>query len=239
MSIATIATKRILKFHETAVCCLLTMALAGCLGEGATTRQAPASSTTQPAAPVAPAPVPVRNTAPTIAGSPSTSAKVSQTYTFRPTAIDADGDPLTFTIVNKPAWASFDTNTGQLTGTPSSSYAGIFPDIRISVTDGQSTATLASYSINVTGDQTGSATLSWQPPTSNTDGSALTNLAGYVVRYGTSLDKLATEVRISNPGLTTYVVSELTPATWYFQVSAFNTSGVESAPSATASKTIG
>jgi hypothetical protein len=66
----------------------------------------------------------------------------------------------------------------------------------------------------------------------------LTNLAGFVVRYGTSLNQLATEVRINNPGLTTYVVSELTPATWYFQVSAFNSAGVESAPSATASKTI-
>jgi hypothetical protein len=90
----------------------------------------------------------------------------------------------------------------------------------------------------VAGQQTGSATLSWQPPTSNTDGSPLTNLAGFVVRYGTSLNQLATEVRINNPGLTTYVVSELTPATWYFQVSAFNSAGVESKPSATASKTI-
>jgi hypothetical protein len=182
--------------------------------------------------------VPVRNTAPTITGAPSTSSKVNQAYTFRPTAIDADGDPLTFTIVNKPAWASFDSNTGQLTGTPSSSYAGTFSDIRISVTDGQSTASLESFSISVTGEQTGSATLSWQPPTSNTDGSPLTNLAGYVVRYGTSPDQLSTEVRIDNPGLTTYMVSGLAPATWYFRISAFNSSGVESSPSATASKTI-
>jgi hypothetical protein len=80
--------------------------------------------------------------------------------------------------------------------------------------------------------------LSWQPPTSNTDGSPLTNLAGYVVRYGTAPDALDIQVRIDNPGLVTYVVSDLSPATWYFQVVAYNSVGVESSPSATGSKTI-
>jgi len=129
-------------------------------------------------------------------------------------------------------------NSGRLGGTPSSSSTGVFADIRISVTDGKTTSSLPAFSINVAGDALGSATLKWQPPTSNTDGSPLTNLAGYVIRYGTSPAGLSTEVRIANPGLTTYMVSELTPATWYFQVAAYNTSGVESAPSATASKTI-
>jgi len=106
------------------------------------------------------------------------------------------------------------------------------------VTDGKATTALGAFTIDVASLQPGSATLSWQSPTTNTDGSPLTNLAGYVIRYGNSLGQLSTEVRIANPGLTTYVVSELAPSTWYFQVSAYNTSGVESAPSATASKTI-
>ena len=46
----------------------------------------------------------------------------------------------------------------------------------------------------------GVATLDWQPPTQNSDGSALTNLAGYTVYYGTSPDNLAQSVKVSNPG---------------------------------------
>ena len=235
MSIESIATKQSLRIRNAAACCVMALAMAGCLGDdktsdGSKPQDATGSTTTPPA--------PAPNTAPTISGTPPSSAKVGQPYEFRPAASDPDGDPLTFAIANKPAWASFDAGTGRLSGTPSSSYAGVFADIRNSVTDGKSSASLANFSISVAGQQTGSATLSWQPPTSNTDGSPLTNLAGFVVRYGTSLNQLATEVRISNPGLTTYVVSELTPATWYFQVSAFNSAGVESAPSATASKTI-
>jgi len=235
MSIKSIATKQSVRIRNAAVCCLMALAMAGCLSDEKTSDGGKPRDTTGPiTSPTAPAP----NTAPKISGTPPSSAKVGQPYEFRPAASDSDGDPLTFAIANRPAWASFDTGTGRLSGTPSSSYAGVFADIRISVTDGKSSASLANFSISVAGQQTGSATLSWQPPTSNTDGSPLTNLAGFVVRYGTSLNQLATEVRINNPGLTTYVVSELTPATWYFQVSAFNSAGVESAPSATASKTI-
>lgn len=178
------------------------------------------------------------NSAPTISGQPSATAKVNEPYTFRPAASDADGDKLTFQIANKPAWASFDSATGRLSGTPSSSASGTFADIRISVSDGKLTTSLAPFSISVASALLGSATLSWQPPTSNTDGSPLTNLAGYVVRYGNAPDDLASQVRIANPGLTSYVIEALTPATWYFQVTAFNSAGVESAPSALASKTI-
>lgn len=179
------------------------------------------------------------NQAPTISGAPLTSARVNEAYSFQPSATDPDGDTLTFQIANKPAWAAFDTGTGRLSGTPSTSSTGVFSDVRITVSDGRASSALAPFSISVTDTQsTGSATLSWQPPTSNTDGSPLTNLAGYVVRYGTAPDALDIQVRIDNPGLVTYVVSNLAPATWYFQVVAYNSLGVESSPSATGSKTI-
>jgi hypothetical protein len=179
------------------------------------------------------------NQAPTISGAPLTSARVNEAYSFQPSATDPDGDTLTFQIANKPAWATFDTGTGRLSGTPSTSSTGVFSNVRITVSDGRASSALAPFSIAVTDSQTtGSATLSWQPPTSNTDGSPLTNLAGYVVRYGTSPDALDIQVRIDNPGLVTYVVSDLAPATWYFQVVAYNSLGVESSPSATGSKTI-
>jgi len=74
----------------------------------------------------------------------------------------------------------------------------------------------------------GSATLDWTPPTENSDGSVLTNLAGYTVYYGTAPDKLTQSVKLTNPGLTAYTVSNLSSGTWYFSVSSYSASGVES-----------
>ncbi len=74
----------------------------------------------------------------------------------------------------------------------------------------------------------GVATLDWLPPTENSDGSALTNLAGYTVYYGTSPDNLAQSVKVTNPGLTAYTVTGLTSGTWYFAVTSYSASGVES-----------
>ena len=223
-----------------ALTCIVALSLTGCFEDKQATASLntiSGSVATPPPAPPPPSPAPT-NGAPTISGTPSTSAKVNEAYSFQPAASDPDGDALTFQVSSKPGWASFDTRTGRLSGTPSSSSTGTFADIRISVSDGKASSALTPFSISVAGTQTGSAKLSWQPPTENTDGSPLTNLAGYVVRYGTSPGSLSVVVRLANPGLTSYVVSELTPATWYFQVAAYNTTGVESAPSATASKTI-
>ena len=63
----------------------------------------------------------------------------------------------------------------------------------------------------------GSATLSWTPPTQNTDGSALTNLAGYRILYGTSASALTQTIEIANPGLATYVVTGLSSGNWYLR----------------------
>lgn len=222
--------------------CLIGLGLSGCRDDDkklATFHLVPESSATPAPAPgvTPPAPSPT-NRAPTISGSPATTAKANQAYSFQPTASDPDGDTLTFQVANKPAWASFDASTGRLSGTPSSSVSGTFASIRITVSDGTASSALPAFSIDVASAMLGTATLSWQPPTENTDGSPLTNLAGFIVRYGTTLEALSEQVRISNPGLTTYLVENLTPAKWYFQVSAFNNAGVESAPSVTGMKTI-
>ena len=214
--------------------CTLAVSLTGCLFDGNQVPDRSGDATTGSTSVDGSS-----NRAPTISGSPLTSARVNQAYSFQPSASDPEGDPLTFQISNKPAWATFDSGTGRLSGTPSTSSTGVFSNVRITVSDGRASSALAPFSIAVTDSQaTGSATLSWQPPTSNTDGSPLTNLAGYVVRYGTSPNALDIQVRIDNPGLVTYVVSDLAPATWYFQVVAYNSVGVESSPSATGSKTI-
>jgi len=84
----------------------------------------------------------------------------------------------------------------------------------------------------------GVATLDWLPPTENSDGSALTNLGGYTVYYGTSPDHLAQSVKVTNPGLTAYAVTGLSSGTWYFAVTSYSADGVESSRTTTVSTKI-
>jgi hypothetical protein len=184
------------------------------------------------------APPPGGNQAPTISGAPPSQAVQGQEYSFTPAASDANGDTLTFSITNTPAWATFNTSSGRLSGTPTSAQVGTSANIQISVSDGTATVNLAAFSITVVGTATGSAMLSWNPPTQNTDGSPLTNLAGYRVYWGTSQNNLSNSVTLSNPGLSSYVVDQLTPATWHFALTAVNSAGVESSYSNTASKQV-
>jgi hypothetical protein len=97
---------------------------------------------------------------------------------------------------------------------------------------------LAAFSIAVTQISTGSATISWLPPTQNTDGTTLTDLAGFRIYYGTSASALTQVANLTNRGLTSYMVENLAAATWYFTVRAYAADGAESASSNIASKTI-
>ncbi|HMN43541.1 MAG TPA: putative Ig domain-containing protein [Povalibacter sp.] len=178
------------------------------------------------------------NRAPTISGTPTTSVNVGSAYSFRPTAADADGDTLTFSISNKPAWAAFSTSNGQLSGTPSASDAGSYANIVISVGDGKASTALPAFSIAVNQAATKSATLSWAAPTQNTDGTTLTNLAGFRIYYGTSASALNQTIQVANPSVSTYVLDGLTPTTYYFAVRAYTSAGTESANSNVASKTL-
>ena len=156
-----------------------------------------------------------------------------------PTASDANGDKLTFSISNKPVWASFSATTGQLSGTPSGSQVGSYSNIVITASDGTASASLPAFGINVTSTTTsGAATVSWTPPTHNTDGSTLTNLAGYRIYYGTSSAALNQTVELKNPGLSSYMIESLPAGTYYFGVKAFTSSGAESVLSNVVSKTI-
>ncbi|MBI5548773.1 MAG: fibronectin type III domain-containing protein [Deltaproteobacteria bacterium] len=89
-----------------------------------------------------------------------------------------------------------------------------------------------------TGGTLGSAVLSWDAPTTFTDGSALTDLSGYRVYYGTAPGSSSATVNVSSPTVT-YTISNLPGgATYYFSVTALSASGGESAHSAEVSKTI-
>jgi hypothetical protein len=85
---------------------------------------------------------------PSIGGTPATTAKAGNPYSFTPTAADFAGNQatLTFSIVKKPSWASFNVNTGQLSGI---AVKGTYPGIVISVTDGCASKPLPAFQIRV------------------------------------------------------------------------------------------
>jgi len=178
------------------------------------------------------------NRAPTISGSPATTIVEGQAYSFTPTAADADGDTLSFTITNRPAWATFDASNGRLSGTPGTGTVGTYSNIQIRVSDGTVEAALPAFSITVQQAANGSATLSWNAPTTRTDGSPLTNLAGYRLRYGNSSGNYPNTINITNPGLTSYVVNNLATGTWFFVLAAYDSAGLESSNTNPVSKTI-
>jgi len=84
----------------------------------------------------------------------------------------------------------------------------------------------------------GSMTLSWTAPTENTDGSVLTNLAGYNLYYGNAIGNYGSSIRVENPSITTYLVDNLLPDTYYVVATSFNALGVESSYSEVAVKTV-
>lgn len=188
-----------------------------------------------------------RNKAPVISGTPATQTLVGIAYVFAPTAKDLDGDRLSFSIANKPAWAQFDSVSGMLSGTPGSTHVGRTIGVKISVTDGRTTSSLPAFDLEVLTPTvttppppppptTYQATVSWAAPTTNTDGTPLTDLAGYKLYYGQNTQSLDRVVQIAAAASNTQVVQNLTSGTWYFAVAAVNAAGLESALSAVASR---
>ena len=91
------------------------------------------------------------NSTPTLDGTPSADAFEGQVYAFTPqtTDLNGDGGSVTFSIVNQPSWLFFDNTSGSIFGAPKAEDVGVYPDIQISVTDGQATTSLAAFSITV------------------------------------------------------------------------------------------
>jgi hypothetical protein len=118
----------------------ITLILTACGGGGMIS---PATVASVPDTPVA------VNRAPVISGTPATSVDQGSGYQFSPVATDADGDTLSFQVVNLPAWANFDSTRGKISGTPTSGDVGIYSNIVISVSDGTTTSALAPFSISV------------------------------------------------------------------------------------------
>jgi hypothetical protein len=184
--------------------------------------------------------VTVDTSAPTISGTPPATIGVGERYDFQPSVSDPDSTVFRFEISGQPSWADFDVLTGELTGTPSAGDVGVYQNIEISVTDGTSDASLAPFSIEVvaTGAPTGSVTLNWVPPTENEDGSQLVDLAGYRIYWSRDGGAYGPPTTISNPSVTRYVVENLTPGTYEFVATSFNSANVESRYSGAVTKVV-
>lgn len=173
-----------------------------------------------------------------ITGAPRSTVLVNTQYEFRATATADGGKSVSFAIENKPDWAGFDASTGTLSGVPTAADVGTYTGIVISASDGRASAALPAFSITVAQSANGSVTVSWMPPTSNSDGTQITNLAGYRINYGTSPDALVQSTSVDSAGLTSIVLNNLTPGTWYLAIRSVNGNGVASNESPVVSFTV-
>jgi hypothetical protein len=171
-----------------------------------------------------------------ISGAPSQAVAVGSSYSFRPTISASSGAPVIFSIINPPAWATFDPATGILSGTPTAANIGTSPEITISATDGITSATLAAFAIEVTQGGPGVASLSWSAPPDAASGAP--SLAGYYIYYGESSTDLTHVVNVSDPASTNYVVDNLSNGKWYFAIATYDANHIESSLSAVVAVTI-
>jgi Putative Ig domain len=170
----------------------------------------------------------VSDDTPTITGEPDPAVTAGDSYEFQPVASDPQGERLTFSVVNLPSWAQFDTSTGRLSGIPGAADIGTYQDILIRVSDSRATGSLPPFVIEVTQIGVGFAVVAWSPPEFNTDGSALTDLAGYRIHFGRSTRSMSKVVSVSGAGVLRTVIDNLSKGPWYFAVSAVNSHGVQS-----------
>ncbi len=142
-----------------------------------------------------------------------------------------------------------DTGSGSTSGTASSTTGGSGTSGGSGSTTGGTTSGGTSGGSGSTGGTTGggttappvttsSVTLAWQPPTENTNGTPITDLAGYKIHYGTASANYTQVVSVENSGLTRYVLENLAKGTYYFAITAFNSKGLESALSGEVTATL-
>lgn len=178
------------------------------------------------------------NSPPTISGSPPSAVLIGDVYSFTPTASDSDGDTLTFSVNNLPRWATLDSRTGSISGSVTLGDEGVYDNIRLTVSDGTTARSLREFSVTVTNVGLGSMTLSWTAPTENSDGTALVDLAGFYVYFGVAEGNYTNRVQINNPSISTYVIENLLPDTYYVVARSFNSQGIESTYSNVAIKSV-
>ncbi|HET6630849.1 MAG TPA: Ig-like domain-containing protein [Woeseiaceae bacterium] len=135
--------------------------------------------------------------------------------------------------VTSVAWTSDKGHAGTASGTDSWTVDQVPLDlgantIIVTATDGAGDTRSDTIVINRESTGTGSATLSWEAPTQRTDGTALTDLAGYTIHYGRMSGVYDYQIDVNTPGVMTYVIENLVPGDWYFALTAYDSAGLVS-----------
>ena len=94
------------------------------------------------------------------------------------------------------------------------------------------------FDLEVEAVRLGSAIVTWDAPTTNADGSTLTDLAGFRVYYGKATNDYTSMLQVNDAGAVSAVIDNLEPGTWYFVVVAVDEAGNQSANSAEVSKVV-
>jgi hypothetical protein len=162
----------------------------------------------------------------TLQGVPPASVVAGANYFFQPTASDSN-TAVVFTISGQPNWAHFDTTSGALSGSPSTLEEGTTGHIVISASNATSQASLTPFTIQVKAPASATAKLSWTAPTENTDGTPITDLAGYRILYGTNASALTNIITVAGANTTALEISGLAEGTYYFAVVAYDSAGLD------------
>ena len=169
------------------------------------------------------------NQAPVISGSPAVSVVADAAYIFTPSASDPEGDSLSFSVANLPSWASFDTNTGTISGTPLETDVGVYANVSVSVSDGELSASITPFDIEVQTAvaATGSLSLRWAAPSTRTDGTVLElhEIDGYCIYLGNSVSNLQMELDINDGGAVAHTFTSMPVGTYFVAVTAYDSEG--------------
>ncbi len=165
------------------------------------------------------------NSAPIISGTPTRKIEVGSYYSFLPVASDENGDSLSFSITNKPSWASFNTQTGELFGTTNSPTDHV--NINISVSDGSYISKLDTFAIEVTLQQKFNVQISWEKPLLNTNGSSLNNISSYRIMYGSSAENKDNTVYFDGSAVVG-TIEDLSPGDYFLSMTTITQNALES-----------
>jgi hypothetical protein len=146
--------------------------------------------------------------------------------------VRASRGELTFVLLTMSCFAAgcngHSTSANTATNTSAGTSAGTSPSTSAAGTSGSSSTPSAASPAGTQSSASATAALSWAVPSVNTDGTTLTDLAGYRIYYGTDAAALNSVVQIIGASTTAYVVSNLSHGTYYFTIKAYNTAGSES-----------
>jgi hypothetical protein len=161
-------------------------------------------------------------------GATGVSINTSITATFNKAMDSSTINTTTFTVStngsNISGSLSYNDSTRTATFTPSNPFsynATYTATITNGVKDLAGNSTNYSWSFI-----TKAAKLTWDAPTKNVDETDLIDLAGYKVYYGTLSGNYSSSIDVGN--VMTYEIDSLSPGTYYFAVTAYDTSGNES-----------